>query len=187
MAIQAGMLIGADEQVHRIGLDDELGGEEAEVEDDRGGEHQHRAVEAELPAALDHLRNAEPRPLYRVEADQDKTDDDPEDDRDARPEKVQAHEHHHAAEDDGKDVRVQAEPHGELVTDPAVAFLGRDVIDRADLDQGAALRALPRLVCHRQLSPFPWWRSESHSITSGSPPSVPPAGYRRTRWPVRLR
>ena len=81
----------------------------------------------------------------------------PSDDRDARPEKVQAHEHDHAAEDDGKDVRIQAEPQGELVTDPAVAFCGRDVIDRADLDLGEALAAAAGLPW--AVLAFPYWLS----------------------------
>jgi hypothetical protein len=81
-----------------------------------------------------------------VEADEDEADQDAEHDREARPEEVQAQEYRHSTEDDDKDVRVQAEPQGELIPDPAVTLLGRDVIDRADLDLGETLRMLPRLI-----------------------------------------
>ena len=63
---------------------------------------------------------------------------DAEDDREARPGEVEAHEDQHAAEHDGEDVRVHPEPQGELVADLAVPLGGRDVVDRADLYPGEA-------------------------------------------------
>jgi hypothetical protein len=77
-----------------------------------------------------------------VEANQEKTNKCPHHDRDARPTEVEAHEHDRAAEHDGEDVRAHAKPQRELVTDPAMALAGGDLVDRADLDPGESVRVL---------------------------------------------
>ena len=43
---------------HGLGLDDQFGGDEPDVEQQHGGEHERRPVEPELAAALDRLRHA---------------------------------------------------------------------------------------------------------------------------------
>jgi hypothetical protein len=85
--------------MHGLALDDELRGEEPEVQDDRRGEDQHGAVKAELPPALDHLRHAERGSLNGVEANQGEANDDSGCDGDACPQEVEPEEHHHSAED----------------------------------------------------------------------------------------
>src|SRR5450432_588554 len=154
---------GPNQQIHRVRLDDQLSREETEVENDRRGKDEHRAVETELSTALDHLRHAELRALDRVEANEGEPDDDAEDNRDARPEHVEPHEDRNTAEHNRKDVCIQAEPESELITDSAVPLLRRDLIDRTDLDLAGALTAqtlLRRYSVGGHVSPVGGFRSK---------------------------
>ena len=100
---------------HGLGLDDQLGGDEPDVQQQHGREHERRPVEPELAAALDRLRHAEPRSLGGVQRDQQRADQRPGGDRDQRPPEGQPDRDGDAAEDDVEDVDVAAEPERELV------------------------------------------------------------------------
>ena len=61
---------GSDDALGALRLDDELGRDEADVEQEDAGEQERRPVEAELAARLDRLRHAEAGTLGRVQGDE---------------------------------------------------------------------------------------------------------------------
>jgi hypothetical protein len=131
-----------DDEVQRLGLDDELRRDEPEVQQEHGEEQERRAVEAELAAALDHLRHAQLGALGRVQRDQQRADAGAHRDRDQRPVEAQPEADHHAAEHDVEDVRVSAQPQRELVPHPAVPLAVRDDVDVVLFDVQQRCRAL---------------------------------------------
>ena len=74
ITIHCGMRQRAGHAGHGLGLDDQAGGDEPDVENQHRREHERRPVEPELPPALDRLRHAEPRPLGGVQCDQQRAD-----------------------------------------------------------------------------------------------------------------
>jgi hypothetical protein len=80
----------AGELVERLPAEHQVGGEEADVHDDRDDHHEHGAEVAELRPALDHLGDAEPRSLGRVQRHEQRADGVPDDDRDQAPPEAQA-------------------------------------------------------------------------------------------------
>jgi hypothetical protein len=142
-----------DHEVHCLRLDNEVSCQESEVERNRRGEERDRSIEPKLSPTLNHLRNTQPRPLKRMEPHHAEADDDADDDRDRRPEKVESEQDRDATEHHRKDHRVQPKPERELIANGAVTLFGRHVIDRADLDLGQAFRVV-RGVCHRLGSAF---------------------------------
>ena len=121
-------------KVHGIGLDYELCREKPEIQNDRGQEDEHRAVEAELPSTLNHLGNPELWTLNSVEAHERKADESPRHNRDARPKQIETHEDQHSAEHHREDVGVQSEPQCELITDSPVAFRAGNLVYGMGLD-----------------------------------------------------
>ena len=101
--------------VHGLGLDDQLGGDEPDVEQQHGGEHERGPVEPELAPALDRLRYPQPGSLGGVQRDQQRPDQGPGGDGDQRPPERQPDRDGDRAEDDVEDVDVAAEPERELV------------------------------------------------------------------------
>ncbi|MCY1435702.1 hypothetical protein D9M71_518060 [compost metagenome] len=127
---------GGGDAVDRLARQDDVGDEEADI-DDGGEEHdQQRAVAAELAAALDHLRDAHLRPLGRGQGDEDAAEHMPQRDGQQAPEQVEVeHLDHHGPGDDGQRRDIGAEPEREQVARPAVALGWRHVVDGMVLDQ----------------------------------------------------
>ncbi|MCY1492641.1 hypothetical protein D9M68_264490 [compost metagenome] len=127
---------GGGDAVDRLARQDDVGDEEADI-DDGGEEHdQQRAVAAELAAALDHLRDAHLRPLGRGQGDEDAAEHMPQHDGQQAPEQVEVeHLDHHGPGDDGQRRDIGAEPEREQVARPAVALGWRHVVDGMVLDQ----------------------------------------------------
>jgi hypothetical protein len=151
MRIHTGMLIEVNRQVHGIRLDHQLRREEPEVQNDRRQEHEHRAVEAELPSTLNHLGNPELWTLNSVEAHERKADESTCNNRNARPHQIESHEDQHSAENHRKDVGVQSEPQSELIADSPVALRIGNLIDGMGLDAGAiSMQPLDMLQLIRQ-------------------------------------
>ncbi|MNR00358.1 hypothetical protein D3C85_1161280 [compost metagenome] len=127
---------GGGDAVDRLARQDDVGDEEADI-DDGGEEHdQQRAVAAELATALDHLRDAHLRPLGRGQGNEDPAEHMPQHDGQQAPEQVEVeHLDHHGPGDDRQRRDIGAEPEGEQVAGLAVAFGGRHVVDGMVLDQ----------------------------------------------------
>ena len=144
--IHCGMVSPRDHAGHGLGLDDQFGGDEPDVEQQHGGEHERRPVEPELAAALDRLRHAEPGSLGGVQRDEQRADEGAGGDGDQRPPEGQPDRDGHAAQDDVEHVDVAAEPEAELLPWPPVPRPGRDVVDMAVFDVPAQL-LVPRCGC----------------------------------------
>jgi len=133
---------------HRLGLDDQLGGNEPDVEQQDAREQERRSVEPELAPALDRLWHPEPGALGGVKRDQQRPDERPGGDRGQRPPERQPDRDGHRAQDDVKHVDVAAPPERELVPRLAVPRSGRDVIDVPVLHVPAQLIVPRRRYSH---------------------------------------
>ncbi|MCY1175503.1 hypothetical protein D9M73_157450 [compost metagenome] len=96
------------------------------------------AIDAELHATGDHLRQAELRSLGAVQRHHRAAEDLPYQQADQRPEHIAAKHHGQRTGDDGSDLQVGTEPQGELAEQAAMPLSFGDVIDRTGFDQGLA-------------------------------------------------
>lgn len=115
-------------------------GGEAQVHQAHQYDGNRRAVDAELHPAGDHLRQAQPGPLRRVQGHHGAAEHLADEQADQRPEHIAAQHHRQRARDNGGDLQVGAEPERELAVEPAVALALRDVVDGASFDQRHFLR-----------------------------------------------
>jgi hypothetical protein len=126
-----------------------------DVQHEHRREHEGRAVEAELPSALDRLRDAELRALSSMQGDQQRADQRADRDGDDGPPERQADRDHHGAEYDVEDVDVAAEPEGELMPRLAMPGLFRYALNMVRLDEPLKLLLVHDLdIMHGGVSPF---------------------------------
>ncbi len=98
---------------------------------DRNG----RAINAELYPAGNHLRQAQLRPLCRMQRHHPATDQLADQQTDQRPEHIAAQHHGQSTGDNRGDLQVGAQPQGELAQQTTVSFRFRDIVDRTRFDQ----------------------------------------------------
>ena len=114
-------------------------------------ERNDRAVQAELHAAGDHLRQAELRTLRAVQRHHRAADDLADEQPDQRPEHVAAEHDRKRADDDRRDLQIRAEPQGELAEQTAVALGVGNIVDRAALDQRGVRGECRGVMFHARL------------------------------------
>ena len=128
---------------HRFAAEDEVGGEEAGVHDHHDENDQQGAEGAELPPRLDHLGDAQLRPLGGMQGHEDAADEVAEDDPDDGGGEVEPEDSGgESAGHDRHDHDVGAEPDGEQVAGLAVPFVQRDGLDGLVLQPGHLLDGL---------------------------------------------
>ena len=156
-----GTALDVENLVDRLPRQHSAGGGEPKVHQ----HHQHQgktgAEDTELGAAGDHLRDAHPRALRRVQRHHRTAADVADQQPDDRPQGVRAEDDGQRPIDDRGDLHVGAEPERELVTWCSVALGIWDHVDRATL----------HLDSHRGA---PWYGGQ---VSSDGP--VRPAGRRR--------
>ncbi len=117
------------------------GREEAHIHDHDQDQRDDRTVEAELRPALDHLRDAQLRPLGRVQRHEHRADQVAERDGRDRPGQRQAQDHPERAGDHRGDLHVRREPDREQTRRTAVALVLGYLVDRSLL-HGQGCRVL---------------------------------------------
>ncbi len=89
-------------------------GRETDVHQAHQHQRDHRAIDTELHATGDHLRQAELRPLRGMQRHHPAAEQLPEQQADQRPVHIAAEHHRQRAGDDGRDLQVGTQPQGEL-------------------------------------------------------------------------
>ncbi|MNJ12967.1 hypothetical protein D3C77_71710 [compost metagenome] len=132
----------ADAQQLADGLAGEhrAGGGEAQVHQAHQGNRDGRAIDTELHAAGNHLRQAQLGALGCMQGHDRAAGQLADQQADQRPEHIAAQHHGQGPGDDGSDLQVGTQPQGELAVEASVPFILRDVVNRAALDQGLAAR-----------------------------------------------
>ena len=126
-----------DQLVDRLAAEHDIGGDEAEVHDDHHADDEQRAVAAELPAALDHLRDAQVWSLGGVQRHEHRAEQVADDEAEHRPaERQPVDGRGERSGDDREQHDVGAEPQREQVAHPPVTLGIRYLADRALLDRG---------------------------------------------------
>ena len=130
-------------------------GVEADERNQCDGPHQQCTRIAELRARLDHLRQAQLRPLRGVERHEERSERAAGDDGDRSPEQIAAERDPQDADGQCRQVSIAGEPDRPQVPDLAVALGERHVVDRSLLDERSRSAIVrPRLVCRRMLLSF---------------------------------
>jgi len=104
----------------------------------------------ELTAALNHLRDAEPRTLGRMECHEDGAGQVPKEYGENRRSKgLMENRRGEGSGHDGEHVEVRAEPEREQLTCLAVPLIERDLVDRVLFDARGFLTGLQRALIRR--------------------------------------
>src|SRR5579863_9541356 len=140
-------------------------GGKADVHEAHRDDRYDRAVDAELHAAGDHLREPKLRPLRRMQRHHRAADQLTEKERDQGPEHVAAEHHGERSGDDGGDLQIGRQPQRELARQATVPLGLRNEVDRADLDRGGQRGGR---VCNRHRSILPQGRRGRHAWPPGA-------------------
>ncbi len=112
------------DRVHGLTAGHQRGRRVADVHEDHQRDDERGTARAELPAALHHLRDPEPRTLRRVQCHEYRADQVPEHDRDrARQERLVEHRRRERAGHDREHVEIRAEPQREQLPRIAVPLV----------------------------------------------------------------
>ncbi|HET7315480.1 MAG TPA: hypothetical protein VFJ08_14090 [Salinisphaera sp.] len=113
---------------------------EAAVDEHGRGERQDRPARAELGPRLNHLRQAQPRPLVGMKRHEEGAESGAQHDREHAPADAKTHRRPDKTGHHCREHKIAGEPERALVPNLAVALGLRHIIDRAYLDHPAAAR-----------------------------------------------
>ncbi len=134
----AGGVAYLEQLAQRLAGQHHAGGVEAQVHDAGQRQRQHRALDAKLRAAGQHLRQAQPGALRAVQRHYRAAGDLPQQQAGDGPDDVAAQRHGQRAGDDGGDLQIGRQPQGELAEYAAMPLAFGDEVYGTALDQRRA-------------------------------------------------